>query len=351
MVAALFSGLSRWIAATAIGIALAFVLAQTPALGPIAAMVLGACVVVVPLLIARRDPPMGAWLAMVLIASVPMVVWLMALGGRQPLVGYRGCGLGVGLFWIIIMPGGQTLAAIVASGLWRCRDMLAGALRPLRSTLLVVGFGVLCVGTVRTATLGPAPTREALLDTREALTVSRPAEGEEYSVVLEGLDVRARCEQEGCELSLTAQLGSEPGAFVHERQQERWQPGWVLSVRRVGPWRIVQLPHPPNRSYGDSIVLHDTNPGAHALDIESLAPWRGPSWGSLTLLAMALLGVLVTFNTHGREADVWRQLGARPTVAQANGRPNTVAMRAMHIAVVLVGAAPLMAEASLGLLG
>ncbi len=341
----ILGGLLRWAGATAVGIGIVILAAMVAKADPLTLALTICLLVLAPLMIARQFPKIGSWLAAAMLVSAPFALLMVVSSTNSWIVlsGWR-CGTGEMGLWLFFMPIAQAVFALGAGPLWRARRALARLWGPATVMSLCAAGLLLLPGAYRYSTQGTAD-QESVLARAEAQALPPTAPG--TTVTVEALDVRVRraCEEETCELAVAPWGESFDDRF---RSGSPIRAGEGVTVHAFAHWRIIEA----TASHGTGSSLRsvvDLKRGRIVdLEVDDVAPWFGPSANALALLLLAAGMVLGSTLVPSISPLVWRRLGAiRAT--DTDTLEELVALRSMHVAVVVIAGLPLAAYAWLGL--
>lgn len=346
---ALARALGRWTAASIVGIVLVIALGSALLGGTVALAVVALALSIVPLLVARRWPAVGAWLAAALLAAAPFALVMARWMLDQPLVISRWrCGTGDAALWILVMPTAQALLALLAGALWRGRRRLARLWQPMTTVGVVVGMGLLLAGGVRTLQWGPASDVEWVLSRAEAVEIPGiPTDGASV-VEVAGVVVERSCILGACEAGLRTTTMAASDEALHTTY-ETWSAADPVVVYVLGDFRVIEATPMPHRRGTRRLALDLRHPWVIDLHVADVADAFGPSPAALLLALVGLLACAGSQWLGGFAPLVWRRLGARRAERDAGHIDEVIALRMTHAAVLVVTALPLLASAWIGL--
>jgi hypothetical protein len=337
----------RWIAAILLGITLVIVCALVPRGGPATLAVAAILLVVVPLVVARRRPVIGSWLAAAMLAPAPLAALMAFDASDGLLIAYHEqCGTGAVAVWLVGVPFLATILGLLAIGLWRARRSFAPLWLPAGLLALLTALALLVHGGARQLRYGSANELDDVLARASLVELPAAAPGSTSTVTAAGLTVERRCGPETCAL----RLGRE-GGELHEphHPHHEWAAGTPLAIHVLDELdlRILEGTRPYPSAPRSRLVFDLGRERLTDLDVRDVAPWFGPPATALGLLLLAVLAVASSMTVGTVGPLVWRRLGARKAPEDATAE-DVIALRSTHLAVLVVAATPLLASLWLG---
>jgi len=345
MMGGLLGGLLRWAGASLVGIGIVIVAAMVAKADPLTLALTICLLLVAPLMIARQFPKIGSWLAAAMLVSAPFALLMVVSSTNTWIVlsGWR-CGTGEMGLWLVFMPMAQAFFALGAGPLWRARRSLARVWAPMTVVSLCAAGLLLLPGAYRYSTQGTADKASVLARAHSQLL---PATAPGTTVTVESLDLNVRrvCEEETCELTV-APLG-EP-LDDHFRSGSPIRVGEDVTIHAFAHWRIIEATVPHGTGSSLRTVVDLKRRQIIDLHVRDVALWFGPSANALALLLLAFGIVLGSTLVPSVSPLVWRRLGAL-RATETDSLEEIVALRSMHVAVLVVASLPMAAYAWLGL--
>jgi len=335
-------GILYWFLGTIVSTAVVGLVAAAARL-PLEAAVIAVCAVsMVPLLAARRYPAVGGVAARSILAALPLAFALaMRVADVELIVSHWRCGTG-DIAIVFFTPFVQALMVLPALAVWAARRKLARVWRHA-SRIAVAGVMLLAlVGVARSVSRGPATAR--VFDALPHTTL--PAQFERVEV--DGLIVQRTCEANLAECPLSI---SVPGESDPPTSRGWWSPDTRVTVTTLGDLRIVgHVADKPSATpvYG---LAYDISTG-RTVDVTAsdLAHRFGPAYGALVFVVLGLIAVVGSMAVPATAVSIWRRLGAREPSGD-DRCDESIALHIAHLSVALAVGLPLLAAASVGLLG
>ncbi len=345
MLMTIVAPLLRWLGATAVGIGVVILGAMVARANPLALALLAAVLVLAPLAIARRFPSVGSWLAPALLVSAPFAVLMIAGSTNAPLIlSHERCGTAEAGLWLFVMPLAQAILALGGGVLWRLRHRLGRVWAPATMITLGLTAAMLLSGAYRYFSLGSVERARDVVAQASAQQLPAVAADSQHTAEVSGLVVHRACEQALCELSLGL-AGTPPDERAILPRGLRLDT--TVTIHSIHRWRIVEATGHHARSSAYHAVFDVERGRLTDLELRDVTPWFGPSGNALAMLLLAAGLVLGSALLPATRPLVWRRLGA----LQAPHDPTleeVVALRSMHVAVLVVASLPLCAYVILG---
>ncbi len=334
--------------ATALGIGLVVAGAATATANPLGLVVIALLLVLAPLVIARRWPKVGSWLAMAMLVACPFAL-LMIIGStdRTLIASHWRCGTPQAMLWMTVMPTTAALLALGVGPLWRMRRSVARAWRPASSVVLLISAGLLMVGAQRHLELGPLHDAASVLDRTHQVTVPPTAPWARVTVTAQDLALERSCTGASCEMTVAAIDPPEPGVPPASTPVQ-WSLHAPLTIHRLGRWRILEGERHQFEGPAPHAVFDVEQGQLVNLTVRDVADWFGPPLTALALLLLAIAAVSASLWVPAATPLIWQRLGARDATT-TDTLEEAIARRSMHVAVVLVASLPLLACAVVGL--
>lgn len=318
-------------------VALGVVAHGSTVLGAVLAVVLLA---VLPLLLARRAPRVGGWIAFSMLAGAPLAFEFALCVGNPTYVGAPlRCGTGAAVA-IVSTPVIHGVLMLPVLALWGMRRQFASWLRwPARVAVLVVGV-MLLLALVRSAS---AP---AVTDVRAAELMGPPigvVDAQSPVLEVDGLTLRHRCEPGACRVEATRGEGAVSVLESFEPQRPL-----RVAVHHRGPFVAFSQARPDSTARDWLGVLHREKLRLGRLRASSADLTLAPAQEILLIAALGLVAVAVSMMVRPITPLVWRRLGAKRAEQEAL-QDDVIALHLAHFAVAVTIAIPLLAAAALGL--